>query len=96
MLAIIDNFILLKSELPKLIELSGYRNNYIAEQLGMNADYFVVKKKRGNFKDEEFRRIMKIISNQKVEDYCDKLIIKNAFPGNTMSASEFEKRMQWR
>jgi uncharacterized protein YjcR len=95
MIAVIDNYLLLKKHVPDFIEKSGYRNDYIAEKIGMSPSYFAVKKKRGNWSDDEISKIMLAISNDAVNDFFDKLMIKNCFPGNTVSSIEFEKIMGW-
>ena len=95
MLQVIENYIFLKKQLTQLIRKSGYRNDYIALKIGMRADYFAVKKKRGNWSDEEVAKIIKVIENDELTAYFDSLLIKNSFPGNTVSAEQFEKIMGW-
>lgn len=95
MLEVIENYMLLKKEISSLIKKSGYRNDFIAEKIGMRPDYFAVKKQRGNWSDEEVLKIVKVIENENVTNFFDSLIIKNCFPGNTISAEEFEKIMKW-
>ena len=95
MLQVIENYILLKKQLTQLIRRSGYRNDYIAEKIGMRADYFAVKKQRGNWSDDELVKIIKVINNDDVAAYFDSLLIKNSFPGNTVSSAQFEKMMGW-
>lgn len=95
MLEVIENYMLLKSEISSLIKKSGYRNDFIASKIGMRPDYFAVKKQRGNWSDDEVLKIIKVIENEEVANFFDSLIIKNCFPGNTISSDEFEKIMKW-
>jgi hypothetical protein len=95
MLEVIENFRLLKKEISTLIKKSGYRNDFIAAKIGMRNDYFAVKKQRGNWSDEELLKIIKVIENEEVSNFFDSLVIKNYFPGNTISSEEFEKIMEW-
>lgn len=95
MLEVVENYLLLKKEISSLIKKSGYRNDFIAAKIGMRPDYFAVKKQRGNWSDEEVLKIIKVIESEDVANFFDSLIIKNCFPGNTISAKEFEKIMEW-
>ena len=95
MLEIIENYLLLKKQMNELIKKSGYRNNFIAEKIGMRPDYFAVKKQRGNWSDEEVAKIVKVIESEEVSNYFDAIMIHNCFPGNVISSKEFEKIMGW-
>ncbi len=52
MLAVIENYNLLKENLPRLLDLSGYRMDYLAEQLGLSKNYFYTKKSKNKFSSE--------------------------------------------
>jgi hypothetical protein len=95
MLEVVENYMLLKKQITQLIKKSGYRNDYIAARIGMRADYFAVKKQRGNWSDNEVAKIIKIIGNDEVTRYFDSLLIKKSFPGDTITSKEFEKIMGW-
>ena len=95
MLEVVKKYMLLKKQIPHLIKKSGYRNDYIAAKIGMRSDYFAVKKQRGNWSDEEIAKIIKVISNEELANYFDSLLVKNCFPGNTVTSAEFEKAMGW-
>jgi len=92
---VIENYILLKKEIASLIKKSGYRNDFIANKIGMRSDYFAVKKQRGNWSEEEVLKIIGVIENEDVSNYFDSLLIKNCFPGNTIPSKDFEKIMGW-
>ncbi|MEP6749403.1 MAG: hypothetical protein ABJB86_16830 [Bacteroidota bacterium] len=95
MLEVVENYMLLKKQITQLIRKSGYRNDYIAAKIGMRTDYFAVKKQRGNWSDLEVAKIIKVIDNEEVTKYFDSLLIKNSFPGDTVTSIEFEKIMGW-
>ena len=95
MLEVIENYLLLKKQIPHLIKKSGYRNDFIASKIGMRPDYFAVKKQRGNWSEDEVAKIIKLIESEDVADYFDSVLIKNCFPGKTLTSKEFEKEMGW-
>lgn len=43
----------IKERIPALIEISGYRNNFVAKKIGMSPAYFSVKKRKGNWSEKE-------------------------------------------
>ncbi|WP_221394044.1 hypothetical protein [Dyadobacter sp. NIV53] len=69
MLNIIESYIELKKNLGMLINKSGYKNAYLAEQIGIPAPTFSMKKQRGNWNEVEMSKILAIIENEKLEDY---------------------------
>lgn len=69
MLNIIESYIELKKNMAALINKSGYKNAYLAEQMGIPATSFSMKKQRGNWNEVEMCKIMAIIENEKLEDY---------------------------
>lgn len=71
MISIITEYQYLKKAIPAIVEASGYRNDYLAKKIGMTPTYFSVKKQRGNWNEEEVKRILDIIlhpSNDEIED----------------------------
>lgn len=95
MLEIVENYLFLKKQISLLIKKSGYRNDFIARKIGMAPNYFAVKKQRGNWSDEEVKKIVQVIDNEEVAGYFDSVLIENSFPGHVISSSEFEKTMKW-
>ena len=95
MLEVVENYLLLKKQIANLIRISGFRNEFIATKIGMRADYFAVKKRRGNWSDDEVVKIIKVIESEDVNNYFDSVMIKNCFPGETIASKDFEKIMKW-
>jgi len=69
MLNIIESYIELKKNMGTLINKSGYKNAYLAEQIGIPAPTFSMKKQRGNWSELEMSKILTIIENEKLENY---------------------------
>ena len=93
---IITQYKILLNAVPELIDISGYKNEYVAQKLQMRPAYFSAKKQKGNWTIEEVEKILRTISNKDVDDYLDKTFIKECFTGDTMSAATFEKKMGWK
>ena len=69
MLNIVESYIELKRNMGALINKSGYKNAYLAEQMGIPAPTFSMKKQRGNWSELEMSKLLAIIENEKLEDY---------------------------
>lgn len=93
---IIDKYKILLDSIPRLIEISGYKNEYIAQKLEMTPTHFSSKKSKGNWTIEEIEKILKTISNEDVEDYLDDMVFETCFPGKLIDSKPFEKRMGWK
>lgn len=93
---IIEQYKKILASVPEIIEISGYKNEYIARKLNMQPGYFSAKKQKGSWTIDEVDQILKTISNNDVEDYLDKIFIKDSFDGNAMDASTFENKMGWK
>jgi hypothetical protein len=68
MIEIITSYNRLKKNLPFLLDMSGYRLDYIAESLGFNKSYFYNKKSKNKFSNEEFEKIINFIWRDDLED----------------------------
>jgi len=79
----------------QLIEISGFRNDYLSQKVGLKPANFSVKKQKGNWTTNEVLKLLSIIENKEVEDYMDALKIKESKKGKFISSDEFEKRMKW-
>ncbi|MCH5599666.1 hypothetical protein [Niabella ginsengisoli] len=93
---VITQYKFLLNSVPELINISGYKNDYIAQKLQMRPAYFSAKKQKGNWTIEEVEKILSTISNKDVQDYLDKTFIKDCFIGDTISSEMFEKKMGWK
>jgi hypothetical protein len=88
------NYQLLLEHLPALIDVSGYRNDYLSKKLGLKTATFSAKKLRGNWSTEEVTRLLNIIDNEDVEDYVMLELMRAAKDEETISADEFRKEIK--
>ena len=96
MVAVIENYNLLKSSLPKLLDLSGYRMDYLAEKIGLSKNYFYAKKSKNNFSHEEFEKIIAFIWKDEFQDVVDEeLLNRKMGQGKNLTAVEFKQKMGW-
>ena len=94
---IVENYQFLVNNVGQLIEISGYRNDYISKKIGMKPANFSLKKQKGNWSSEELLKLLAVIENDEVEDYMDALRIKKVMAnGKFISSDEFEKEMGWK
>jgi hypothetical protein len=92
---IVLNYQMLVNNMGQLIEISGFRNDYLSQKIGLKPANFSVKKQKGNWTTTEVLKLLSIIQNKEVEDYIDVLKMKEIKKGNFISSDEFEKRMKW-
>lgn len=97
MIPIVETYKKIKESIPELLNVSGYRNDFIAKKIGMKPSYFSIKKQRGNWTEKDIQKILSILTSQNtdVEKYLDSLLIGKSFPGDTMTVAAFEKQMKW-
>ncbi len=92
---IVLNYQMLVNNLGQLIEISGFRNDYLSQKIGLKPANFSVKKQKANWTTTEVLKLLSIIKNKEVEDYIDLLKMKEIKKGKFISSDEFEKRMKW-
>jgi len=98
MLEVIENYKSLKESIPEILDVSGYRNDFVAKRIGMTPAYFSVKKQRGNWSEAEVEKILDVVTkaNEEVLDYLDAKFIASKKTNNTITSDEFEKQMGWK
>ena len=92
---IVLNYQMLVNNMGQLIDISGFRNDYLSQKIGLKPANFSVKKQKGNWTTTEVLKLLSIIKNKEVEDYIDILKMKEIKKGKFVSSAEFEKRMKW-
>ena len=96
MLAVIENYNLLKKSLPRLLDLSGYRMDYLAERLGLSKNYFYTKKSKNTFSNEEFEQLIAFIWRDEFQDFLDEELLKlKMHEGTNLTGSAFKQKMGW-
>jgi hypothetical protein len=96
--SIIENYKKIKSAIPELIEMSGYRNDYIAKRMGMKPANFSVKKQRGNWNEDELEQILNALTNptDDVENFLMLQEMRSLKDDENITAEEFKKEMKWK
>jgi hypothetical protein len=92
---IVSDYKNLLGRLSEIIEISGYRYDFIAKKLGMKSQNFSLKKQRGNWTVDEVEKLMKVVGNDDVEDYLDEQLHQSRLTDQSISSDEFEKIMKW-
>ncbi|MEA5140492.1 hypothetical protein [Arcicella rigui] len=93
---IVDNYKSLVANIGQLIEVSGYRNDYIAHKIGISPTTFSVKKGRGSFSLDDIEKIIKVIENEDVENYLMLEIMKSRKDDENVPYSEAKKLLGWK
>ena len=98
MLQIIENYIKVKKAIPELIDLSGFRNDFIAKKMGMKSANFSIKKQRSSWSDVEVNELLEIITkpSEDVEDYLLLLDMRAKKDEETLTLQEFKEQMGWK
>ena len=96
MIQIVESYIELKKNMANLINKSGYKNSFLAEQIGIPAPTFSVKKQRGNWTEFEIKKILTIIENEKLEDYFMVELMEKAKDESSYPVSQLKAEMGWR
>ncbi|WP_221390963.1 hypothetical protein [Dyadobacter sp. NIV53] len=96
MLQIVESYIELKKNMANLINKSGYKNSFLAEQIGIPAPTFSVKKQRGNWTEVEIKQILSIIENDKLEDYFMIELMESAKDEPSYPVSQLKAEMGWK
>ncbi|HMO60810.1 MAG TPA: hypothetical protein PKC39_05385 [Ferruginibacter sp.] len=91
-----ENYQLLVDNMGRLIDLSGYRNDYLSQKIGLKSANFSVKKQKGTWSVDEVIKLLSIIENPEIENYMDDLRMKRSVKGKFITADAFEKRMGWK
>ncbi|CAN5599483.1 hypothetical protein BH11BAC3_BH11BAC3_39870 [soil metagenome] len=74
-----------------IIEVSGYRNDYIARKLGLKPQNFSVKKQRASWTPDEVEKLLTVIENEDVEDFLLLQEMRSLKDDETITLEEFKK-----
>ena len=86
----------LLSHIADIIEISGYRNDYIAKKLGLKPQNFSVKKQRASWSPDEVEKLLAVVDNEDVEDYLLIEHMRSIKDEETITLDEFKKQMGWK
>lgn len=93
---IVTSYEELLSNIGQIIEVSGYRNDYIARKIGMTPVNFSAKKSRKSFTVAEMKRIVEVIDNEDVTDYLMVQEMDARKDDETLSHDDFYQQMGWK
>ncbi len=93
---IVSNYQTLVKSLGELIQISGYRSDYLAKKIGMKPANFSQKKQRGNWSLDEVEKLMEVIDNEETENYLMLQLMRAAKIDETVTYEEFQKEMGWK
>ena len=91
---IANNYSTLLKFLPELIDVSGYRNDYLSKKMGISPATFSAKKQRGNWTADDVLKLVSIIENEDVDDFLMLQLLRAAKEDETISADEFRKEIK--
>ena len=86
----------IKQSVPTLIDVSGYRDDFVSKKMGMRPTYFSVKKQRGTWTDKEVESIFTVLTqhNEQVEDYILLQHMLSVDKEDTLTLAEFKKETE--
>lgn len=93
---IVSNYKNLASNIGQLIEVSGYRNDFIAKKIGLQPQTFSVKKGRKSFTVDEIEKIINVIDNEEVEDFMMLEVLRSRKNDENLTNDEFNALMGWK
>lgn len=98
MLSIFQEYNAIKNNIAEIINVSGYKNDYIAKKIGMTSQNFAVKKKRGTWNPEELEKIVDVLAkpNEDVENALMLEIMRSRKNDETVPLSELKNEFGWK
>ncbi|MVM37800.1 hypothetical protein GO730_09710 [Spirosoma sp. HMF3257] len=93
---IVRNYKNLVAHIGNLIDVAGYRNDYVAKKIGISAVSFATKKKRNSFSVDEVEKIIQLIDNEDVDDYLMSKIMEDRADEPTISLADLKTQMGWK
>ena len=86
----------LLSRVADIIDVSGYRNDYIAKKMGMKPQNFSVKKQKANWKPDEVEKLLSVVANVDVENYLMLEEMRLLKDSETVTLAELNEQMGWK
>lgn len=88
---IVSTYKRLLGSVANIIEISGYRNDYIAKKLGLKPQNFSVKKQRGNWTPDEIEKLLTVVDNEDVANYLMLEEMRSRKDDVTITFDEYKK-----
>ena len=95
-LQIVTTYKRLLANVSDIIDVSGYRNDYIAKKLGIKPQSFSAKKKKATWTPDELEKLLTVIDNEDVENFLMLEQMRNMEEEETITAEQFKKEMGWK
>ena len=91
----IENYKAILSEINTIIDISGYKNEYIARKLDIQPQYLSVKKIRNSFSLEDVEKILAIVMNEDVANFFMLKEMELRDKEEEIGLADFKKMMKW-
>lgn len=95
MLSVFLEYNAIKNAVAELIEISGYRNDYLAKKVGITQANFSVKKQRNSWTDRKVQKLVEVLTgiNEDVEEMLMLKVAKARENEETVSFDEYKKQL---
>ena len=90
---IVADYQTLIKNIPQLIEISGYRSDFLARKIGLKPANFSVKKQRGNWSSEEVEKLLQVIGNEEVETFLMMELMRSRKGDEEISYDDYKKEI---
>lgn len=81
----------LLANISQLIDISGYRQDYIANKMDLKPQNFSTKKQHAKWSMNEIEKLLTIIHNEEVENFLMLEEMRNRKDDETISYNEYKK-----
>ncbi|MDQ6814873.1 MAG: hypothetical protein M3040_14150 [Bacteroidota bacterium] len=92
-LDIVADYQALLKNIPQLIEISGYRSDFLAKKIGLKPANFSLKKQRGNWAPNEVEKLLQVINNEEVENYLLLELMRSRKDDKEVSYEDYKKEI---
>ncbi len=65
---IVDDYLILQASVSRLLKVSGYRMDFVADKMGMDRTSFYLKRKKNSFAPAEMKLFLEVIGADSFED----------------------------
>ena len=88
---VVSSYKRLLGSIADIIEISGYRNDYIAGKLGLKPQNFSAKKQKGNWTPDELEKLLSVVDNEDVENFLLLEEMRSRKNDETITFDEYKK-----
>jgi len=88
---VVSSYKRLLGSVAYIIEISGYRNDYIAGKLGLKPQNFSAKKQKGNWTPDELEKLLSVVDNEDVENFLLLEEMRSRKNDETITFDEYKK-----